>query len=151
MLLMLSVMTSASYRSGASAGHEKKRNVSCAVNCMDFRVQKPVNDYAERHWGEPDEITEAGPSKILAENAEEKKAIVENIRYRVDISVNDHHAKVIILVAHNDCRGSKGDKSQQIKDLRESKRRVEAWGYKVPIKLLWVNVEKNPPTVEEIK
>jgi len=51
------------------------------VNCMDGRVQIPVNKYNADYV---DTITEAGPNKILAENINE--ILVNSIKDRLNCS-----------------------------------------------------------------
>ena len=58
------------------------------INCMDGRVQLPVNEYLRRELSVEyvDTITEAGPVRILAR--EQQSALADSILARVDISIN---------------------------------------------------------------
>ena len=56
---------------------------ACAINCMDGRVQDAVKNYMKENYGVDyvDLVTEPGPNKILAENADE--TVIENIKKMV--------------------------------------------------------------------
>jgi len=97
-----------------------------------------------------DQVTEPGPSKILAQNVDH--VTVGRIKERVRISVCDHLSTVVAIVAHPDCAGNSGNKEQQIADLREAWKTVKSFGFPVKIILLWVNedwvtVEEHPHRV----
>ena len=117
------------------------------INCMDGRVQLPVNEYLRRGLSVDyvDTITEAGPVRILAE--EQQSALADSILARVDISVNKHKSKAVAVVAHYDCTGNHHSKDEQLEQL---KRAVEFLNDKYPdVKIfgLWVNSDWN---VEQI-
>ena len=88
-----------------------------AVNCMDGRVQLPVNRYLRDHFSvdHVDTITEAGPVAILS--ADPDSPASHSIYHRIDISVTAHHATALALVAHAGCAGnpiSDSDQQRQV-------------------------------------
>lgn len=120
---------------------------ACAINCMDGRTQDAVKNYMKSTYNVDwvDQVTEPGPIKILAEN--QQKEIIENIKKRVDVSVNHHGSKVIAIIGHHDCAGNPVDKEEQIKQLHKSEKIVKDFGFNAEIVLLyvegdWVTVEK---------
>jgi len=109
------------------------------INCMDGRTQLPVLEWIIENYDidYPDMITEAGPIKILAEN--KPKALVEAIKYRMDISINKHHSRHIFVVGHFDCAGNPEKKAVQIKQIKKAVKRIKKWNYDLDdIVGLWV-------------
>jgi carbonic anhydrase len=90
------------------------------INCMDGRVQLPVNEYLCRELSVDyvDTITEAGPVRILSE--EQQSALADSILARVDISVKKHKSKTVAIVAHYDCAGNPVKKDLQLEQLESA-------------------------------
>ncbi|MCX7732408.1 MAG: hypothetical protein N2248_04520 [candidate division WOR-3 bacterium] len=110
-----------------------------AINCMDGRVQLPVIAWLKADTGADyvDNITEAGPVKILAEGR--NRVLLGSIRRRVKISVERHGSSVVAIIAHHDCAGNPVDEKTQRRQLERAIRRVESWGLGVRVIGLWVN------------
>jgi carbonic anhydrase len=127
---------------------ENSKKFACAINCMDGRVQDAVKNYMKEKYSVDyvDQVTEPGPIKILSENT--NLAIIENIKKRVDVSVNHHGSKAIAIVGHFDCAGNPVGKEEQIIQLRKSKEVVEEFGFQTEIILIWV--EGDWQTVEQV-
>ncbi|MBI3631620.1 MAG: hypothetical protein HY219_02020 [Candidatus Staskawiczbacteria bacterium] len=122
---------------------------ACAVNCMDGRAQDAIKSYMQKNYGVDyvDMVTEPGPNKILADNTDE--VLIENIKKRIDISVNHHGAKLLAIVGHFGCAGNPTEKEEQIKHLEKAKETIESFGFNgVEIILLWVDGDFK--TVEKI-
>jgi len=92
---------------------ELKGSFCTVINCMDGRVQLPVNSYMTKNYKVDfvDTITEAGPNRILCQP---KKNLSKSIINRVNISLNKHKSKIIAIVGHNDCAGSPCSDDKQI-------------------------------------
>lgn len=105
---------------------------------MDGRVQKPVYHYMKEHYGIDyvDTVTEPGPCKILAENLD--APVIDDIKKRVEISVNKHGAKVVAIVAHEECAGNPVSKEEQMGHLKKAKEIFTQSFPDVEIVLLWV-------------
>lgn len=116
-----------------------KSTFSCAINCMDGRVQDPVKNYIKQNYGVEfvDMVTAPGPNKILADNS--NIVIVDDIKKRLEISVKKHGSTVIALVGHDDCAGNPAGKEQQIEHLRKAKETVESFGFDIEVILLWIS------------
>ena len=127
---------------------ENSKKFACAINCMDGRVQDAVKNYMKEKYSVDyvDQVTEPGPIKILSENT--NLAIIENIKKRVDVSVNHHGSKAIAIVGHFDCAGNPVGKEEQIIQLRKSKEVVEDFGFQTEIILIWVDGDWQ--TVEQV-
>ena len=120
----------------------KNKKFASIINCMDGRTQLPVAQWVMENYGidYPDTITEAGPVKIIADN--KKKELIGAIKYRLNISVNKHGSKLIVLVTHYACAGNPVNKEKQLKQLKKALKRIEKWNYKVD-EIVGVWVGKN--------
>jgi hypothetical protein len=129
-----------------NASHGKFGTV---INCMDGRTQKVVADFLQSRYGLDwvDTITEPGPDKILADGLE--FSIIENIKHRLGISINKHGSKLIAIVAHEECAGNPVGKEEHFKHLRLAGKKVEQFGFKSEIILLWVPAGWNKVEVVE--
>lgn len=127
---------------------ENKKTFACAINCMDGRVQDAVKNYMQKTYGVDyvDMVTEPGPNKILADVSD--KAIIENIKKRIKISVRHHGSKIVAIVGHFGCAGNPAEKQEQITHLQKAKKTVEAFSLPAEIILLWVDGDWK--TVERI-
>ena len=108
------------------------------INCMDGRVQLPVNEYLRKELSVDyvDTITEAGPVRILADDNE--SSLARSILNRVDISVNKHKSKVVTIVAHHDCAGNPFDKDEQLEQLKAAVRWLTEKYPETKILGLWI-------------
>lgn len=127
---------------------ENEKKFACAINCMDGRVQDAVKNYMKESYGVDyvDMVTEPGPNKILSDNSD--KAIIENIKKRVEISVHHHGSKVMAIVGHFGCAGNPAEKEEQIQHLKKAEEVIKSFGFNAEIILLWVDGDWN--TVEKI-
>lgn len=112
-----------------------------AINCMDGRVQLPVNTYLEDYFGAKfvDTVTEAGPAGILAREPDSPAAA--SIFSRVDISVEAHHSVGIAVIAHAQCAGNPVPDAQQAEEIIAAARLVQA---RYPVKevlALWIDAD----------
>ena len=137
---------------GVHAQSNKKHAFACAINCMDGRVQDAVKNYMKEHYKVDyvDMVTEAGPDKILSQEffTAPQKAIVENVKSRIAISVNHHGTKVIAIAGHDGCAGNPATKDEQLRHLMASQNRVKSFGFKTEVIILWV--ESDWKTVKKI-
>jgi carbonic anhydrase len=109
------------------------------INCMDGRVQTPVNEWMKRHYhvSYVDTITEPGPNKILAEQPH--SATTSNIRHRLEISVFKHGSKVVAITGHADCAGNPTDDETQMKQIENALQTITNWGLNIKVIGLWVD------------
>lgn len=90
-----------------------------SVGCMDGRVQEPVAQYGRQKFGAlfADTITEAGLVGVLS-HAEQ--SLLDSIKNKVQISLEKHHSKGIIVHGHEDCAGNPVDDEKHLDDVRRS-------------------------------
>lgn len=125
-------------RNALQKNMEGKHACACTLDCMDGRVQDVVKEGTKREFGADivDVITQAGMVKVLAEN--KNKALIDNFKYELEISVRNHGAKGVTIAAHEDCAGNRVSKEQQIRELREAKKIIESWNLGIMVVMLWV-------------
>jgi carbonic anhydrase len=124
------------------------KKFACAINCMDGRVQDAVKNYMKENYSVDyvDMVTEPGPNKILADNLD--RAVIENIKKRVEVSTHHHGSKVIAVVGHFGCAGNPTEKEEQIGHLKKAEQTLKSLGFKEEIVLLWVDGDWE--TVEKV-
>ena len=127
---------------------ENTKKFACAINCMDGRVQDAVKNYMQENYGVDyvDMVTEPGPNKILADNAD--LAVIENIKKRVEVSTHHHGSKVIAIIGHFGCAGNPTEKEEQILHLKKAAETVKSFNLPAEIILLWVDGDWQ--TVEKV-
>ncbi len=114
-----------------------KPQFATVINCMDGRVQDPVNDWMKTYTGATyiDVITEAGPDMIMASTATASRLILK----RILVSRDKHHSKQIALVAHHDCAGNPVSKGKHLEHLQKSGKIMATWNLGMNILMLWVD------------
>lgn len=117
----------------------KNYKFAAAINCMDGRVQSPVNEWLRSKKGVDyvDTITEPGPIKILAENTDIN--VIDSLKRKVEISVKKHGSKMVAVVGHHDCAGNPISYEEQLPQIKKSINIVKSWGYDVDVLGLWVD------------
>jgi carbonic anhydrase len=115
------------------------KKFATAVNCMDGRAQLPVIEYLKKKLGVDfvDMVTEAGPVKALAENAD--KGFLDAVKKRVRVSVEKHHSQAIAVVGHHDCAGNPVGEAEQRRQIERSLAVIGSWKLDVELLGLWVN------------
>ena len=109
------------------------------INCMDGRVQLPVNNFLQKHFGAEwvDTITEAGPNLILAQKRDSPNA--QSLLDRLKISVQRHGSVGIAVVGHHDCAGNPSSREDQYKHIHESVEYLKSTYPDMEIIGLWVD------------
>ncbi len=109
------------------------------INCMDGRVQKCVNDLIKETYtiDYPDTITFAGPVKVIALN--EQEGLIDNLKFRVDISVNNHGSKIIAVAGHHDCAGVTESDDVQLEYIKQAAKIIKEWYPNTKVIAVWVN------------
>lgn len=105
------------------------------INCMDGRVQDPVNRYLRERFGVDyvDVITSAGPVRRVASGNDDP------LMRRVDVSVLKHGSRGIAVVAHHDCAGNPRGEEDQRGQLRQAVSRLAESYPGLPVLGLWVD------------
>ncbi len=116
-----------------------KDDFCTVINCMDGRVQLPVNKFLRKYFDATyiDTITEPGPNLILSEQNDSKAK--KSIFKRTKISVSKHKAVGIAIVGHYDCLGNPSKKKEQIVQIKKSVKYLRKNFSNIEIIGLWVN------------
>lgn len=122
---------------------DRSQTFVTSINCIDGRVQKPVMEYLCKKFGVDyvDMVTEPGPNKLLSEKPDSAVAnqIVEHIKERVEISVQEHGSKVIALVGHYDCAGNPNLEEMQREQILKGLEEIKRWGFEAEVIGIWVD------------
>jgi hypothetical protein len=79
-----------------------------AVHCIDFRIQKFVNEYLDERFPKGyDRVAAPGGVRYIAQGGEEGKFELEECA----VSYTLHHPKVFVLIQHEDCGAYGGSKA----------------------------------------
>ena len=89
---------------------DKNETFFTSLGCMDGRVQEVVAEFGRRKFGAKyqDTITEAGlVGKLAQDNADQD--LIDSIKNKLDISLEKHLSKGIIVHGHQECAGNPVD------------------------------------------
>jgi len=97
------------------------------VGCMDGRVQKVVAEFGRRRFGAqyPDTITEAGLVGKLTKDSLDQ-ALIDSIKNKLNISLQKHHSKGIIVHGHQECAGNPVEDKRHKENIRRSVERIKS-------------------------
>ena len=120
------------------------------INCMDGRVQRPVNRYLRERFGVPhvDTITEPGPVRLLVDPV---AGVPPVLAERLRISVAGHDSVGIAVVAHPDCAGHPVADDRQQEELAAAVRILAAQVPDLPVLGLWVTLDGRVTEVAAIR
>ena len=109
------------------------------INCMDGRVQLPVNDWLKKRYNLDfiDTITEPGPELVLAESSD--NSTIQSIKKKIEISVSRHKSNLVAIVGHMDCAGNPADSRTKQEQIMKTISTVQAWKYDVQVIGLFVD------------
>lgn len=96
-----------------------------AVGCMDGRAQEVVAEFGRQKFGGefPDTITEPGlVGKLAQENIDQ--ALLDSIKNKLDISLEKHHSKGIVVHGHQECAGNPVEDDKHKDDIRKSVEKI---------------------------
>ncbi len=112
-------------------------NFATVINCMDGRVQDPVNKWMKQKTGAKfiDVITEAGPDRIMASTATASRLILQ----RILVSRDKHGSTELALIAHHDCAGNPVSKKAHLLHLQKAGKIMETWNLGMQILMVWVD------------
>lgn len=90
------------------------------VGCMDGRVQEPNMRFGQEKFDAqfPDTIT--GPGIVHSIARSPSSDFLKDLRGKIDISVEKHGSKGVIVNGHAECAGNQVSKEQHVDDIRES-------------------------------
>ena len=104
------------------------------INCIDGRVQLPVNKFLCEKFGLDyiDTVTGAGIVGLFAGGG-----ACSRIFNDVKVSVVSHGSRVVAVCAHADCAGNAVSDDEQIAQIKTAVGVIKSWGFGVDVVGLW--------------
>lgn len=95
------------------------------VGCMDGRVQEPLSTYGRTKFKAlyADTITDPGEVGYIANELSDEDRYY--LKCKIDISLDKHKSKGVVVSGHADCAGNPVDDARHIDDIRRSVKIVE--------------------------
>ena len=119
------------------------------INCMDGRVQLPMIAWMKDSFGVDyvDMITEPGPDKAVSQGPPE---VVALIRRKVDISVEVHQSRHVVIMGHEDCAGNPVTKERHIEDIKAALAVIKGWNLPAAVYGVWVYLNGQVEIIDTI-
>lgn len=107
-----------------------------SVTCMDGRIQIPLTNWIKDKFSVDfvDAITEPGIDKTIAENID-----LDSIKHKINISINAHKSKLIVISGHYDCAGNPVSNEEHIIQIKKGVEIISAWNSNVKVIGVWVD------------
>jgi len=107
-----------------------------SISCMDGRIQIPINNWIKENYSVDyvDTITEPGVEKKISESID-----IERTKSKVDISINRHKSRVIVVSGHHDCAGNPVSKEEQISQISKGIEIITSWNFDAQVIGIWIN------------
>jgi len=107
-----------------------------SISCMDGRIQIPINNWVKENYSVDyvDTITEPGVEKKISESID-----IERTKSKVDISINRHKSRVIVISGHHDCAGNPVSKEEQISQISKGIEIIKSWNFDAQVIGIWIN------------
>ncbi len=107
-----------------------------SISCMDGRIQIPINNWIKENYSVDyvDTITEPGVEKKISESID-----IERTKSKVDISINRHKSRVIVISGHHDCAGNPVSKEEQISQISKGIEIITSWNFDAQVIGIWIN------------
>ncbi len=124
------------------------------INCIDGRVQTPVNDFLRERFQADyvDTITEAGVVLHLAEAADGHREMIPEVvsaLKMVNISIDAHNSSQIAVVAHSGCARNPIPDEEQHEELRKAVGFLRGHYPDMEVIGLWADISGEKPVVSE--
>lgn len=122
------------------------------VGCMDGRIQDPVSDFGRKKFSAEfaDTITEAGLVGLLSTNP--AQTLLDSIKNKLDISIEKHHSKGILVHGHQNCAGNPVPDEKHIEDVRKSVDEIRSLiKNKITVVGVFVKQSSSDPKVWEVQ
>ena len=125
-----------------------------SIGCMDGRCQKSVHVFGQKKFAAeyPDTITEAGLVGVLSHDPSGE--FLDGLKTKIDISINKHHSKGILVYGHAECAGNPVDDEAHKSDVRTSVKLIQSFvGSVIPVVGAFIKRDINDSTkwvIEEL-
>ena len=111
-----------------------------SISCMDGRIQIPLSNWIKKNYSVDyvDTITEPGVDKKIAAGLD-----LGSIKTKVDISVNAHKSKLIVVSGHYDCAANPVSDDEHIALIKKGVEALSSWNLDVKLVGVWVDKDWN--------
>ncbi len=108
------------------------------INCIDGRTQLPAFNWIKENYSIDyvDTITEPGPDKVVSEEKVEK---IEQLKSKINISIEKHGSNLVVIAGHHDCAGNPISKEEHQNQIRKSISVIKSWNMSVEVIGIWIN------------
>jgi carbonic anhydrase len=123
------------------------------IGCMDGRVQKPIAEFGQKKFNArfPDTITEAGLVGKLTKDSPDQ-GLLGSIKNKLDISLEKHHSRGIIVHGHQECAGNSVDDEKHKDDIKKSVEVIKSLiNSSVPVVGVFVKHSQNNSSIWEVE
>ena len=105
-----------------------------SVTCMDGRIQIPLANWIKEQFSVDfvDAITEPGIDKIIAEDSS-----IDSIKNKINISINAHKSKLIVISGHHDCAGNPVSRDQHVTQIKKSVKIIASQNPNIKVIGVW--------------
>lgn len=116
------------------------------LTCMDGRVHAPVNEWVKKKFGVDfvDTITEPGADVLLTESLIWQS---NKIKSRVQVSVERHGSRNMVVVGHHDCAGNPVSPEKHKELIKRSVAEVATWNFPIRVVGVWVGDDWKPEII----
>lgn len=118
-----------------------------AVTCIDGRAHDPLVRWAREHLGVDyvDLVTQPGADAALSECPLD---VCSAIRDKLDVSVNAHASRAVVIAGHDDCAANPVSPAVHRRQILDAVRQVEAWALDLTVVGIWIDRNGDVTTVE---
>ena len=105
---------------------KKEETFATCICCIDGRVHLPLIKWIKKNHNVDyvDLITVPGSDKVISENSLEDLCTVKN---ELDISLNAHESKTIIVSGHYDCKANVVSREEHIIQIKKTINIISSW------------------------
>ena len=114
-----------------------KGTFATSISCMDGRIQEPISKWIKDKYPIDfvDTITEPGVNAMIS-----RRQNLDQLTKKVNISVNAHKSKLIVVSGHYDCAGNPIGEEEQIDQIKDGVTIIKSWEYRdVMVVGVWVD------------
>lgn len=122
-----------------------------SVGCMDGRVQETVRVYGQKRFQAEfaDTITEAGLVGVLSKEPVDN-SLFESLKSKIEISLDKHHSRGIVVHGHEDCAGNPVDDEKHKQDVLAAAKLIKSLFKEVEVVPVFVEREEDRWVAKEL-
>jgi hypothetical protein len=133
-----------------SASSTPLHGFAVAVTCIDGRTHDPLVRWAREHLDVDylDLVTQPGADAALSECP---LNVCSAIRQMLDVSVNAHASRAVVIAGHDDCAANPVPADVHRRQILDAVRQVEGWGMDLTVVGVWIDHDGTVTPVEQFQ